>query len=199
MSNIYNRIVHGKLRGLNSHDYHILLQQLLLVCLRNLGDFEMMGAIVRISRLFRCLCGKVIDSGIEEQLLVNATEVFVTLEKIFHIFSGRAFHLCSVHICWMYPYERYYKGLKSFVRNLAKPEGNMAQGYHVEEALGFITEYMSTYTLTSRRVWDNQVDPTITDEILEDKGRTRWLSDQVRRWVHNFVCKNVDALDPYCL
>jgi hypothetical protein len=56
----------------------------------------------------------------------------------------------------------------------------MAQGYQVEEALGFITEYMSTYTPTSRRVWDDQEDPTITDEILEDKGRTRWLSDQVR-------------------
>jgi hypothetical protein len=30
---------------------------------------------------------------------------------------------------WMYPYERYFKGLKSFVWNLAKPEGSMAHGY----------------------------------------------------------------------
>jgi hypothetical protein len=52
---------------------------------------------------------------------------------------------------WMYPYERYFKGLKAFVRNLAKPKGNITQGYKVEEALGFLTEYMSSYSPTTTR------------------------------------------------
>jgi len=43
----------------------------------------------------------------------------------------------------MYPYGRYFKSLKGFVRNLVKPEGSIAQGYQVAEALGFVTEYMT--------------------------------------------------------
>jgi hypothetical protein len=119
VSNLYNRIVDGKLRGLKSHDYHILLQQLLPVCLRNLGDAEMMGAIVRISRLFRRLCRKVVDSGTEEQLLADVTEVLVSLEKVFPLaFFDIMVHLtihlveelfiCGpVHTRWMYPYKQY--------------------------------------------------------------------------------------------
>jgi hypothetical protein len=47
----------------------------------------------------------------------------------------------------------------------------------VEEALGFLTEYMSTHVPTSRRVWDDKEDPTMTDEILEGKGKPRELSE----------------------
>jgi hypothetical protein len=179
--NLYNRITDGKVRGLKLHDYYILLQQLLLVCLCNLGDAEVMGSIVCLSRLFCRLCAKVVDSGMEAQLLADATEVLVSLEKVFppsffEIIVHLTIHLVEeLFICgpiqtqWMYPYERYFKGLKSFVRNLAKPEGSMAQGYQVEEVLGFLTKYMSTYTPTSRRIWDDQEDPTMTDEILEGK------------------------------
>jgi hypothetical protein len=34
--------------------------------------------------------------------------------------GGGAFYLWPVHVRWMYPYERYYKTLKSFVRNFAR-------------------------------------------------------------------------------
>jgi hypothetical protein len=37
----------------------------------------------------------------------------------------------------------------------------------------------------------------MTDEILEGKGRLRLLSDELQKWLHNFVCDNVDALKPY--
>jgi hypothetical protein len=209
VSNLPNRIMDEKIRGLKSHDYHIMLQHLLLVCLRNLGNAEVMGSIVRLSRLFHRLCAKVIDPGTEGQLMTNAAEVLVSLEKVFPpAFFDIMVHL-TVHLVeelflcgpvqtrWMYPYERYFKGLKSFVQNLAKPKGSMAQGYQVEEALGFLTEYMSTYTPTSRRVWDDQEDPTMVDEILEGKGRLRCLSSELQKWLHNFVCDNVNALEPY--
>jgi hypothetical protein len=60
-----------------------MLQQLLPVCLRNIGDVEVMGSVVRLSRLFRRLCAKVVNLGTEAQLLADATEVLVSLEKIF--------------------------------------------------------------------------------------------------------------------
>lgn len=107
-------------------------------------------------------------------------------------------HVCGpIQTRWMYPYERYFKGLKGFVRNLAKPEGIIAQGYLVEEALGFVTEYMVEYNPTSRRVWDSEEDPTMADEIVEGKGKPRKLLEEARTWMHAFVLDNATQLHPY--
>jgi hypothetical protein len=104
-----------------------------------------------------------------------------------------------VHNRWMYPYECTFKGLKAFVRNLAKPEGSITQGYQVEEALGFLTEYMSAYNPTSTRAWDSKEDPSMTDEILEGRGKPRNLSEELRTWIHNFVLDNAEVLEDYKL
>ncbi|GJU81482.1 reverse transcriptase domain-containing protein [Tanacetum coccineum] len=42
---------------------------------------------------------------------------------------------------WMYPFERYTKKLKNYVRNKAKPKGSIAEGYVAEEALTFSSQY----------------------------------------------------------
>ena len=107
------------------------------------------------------------------------------------------FHCEPVHTRWMYPFERYFKTLKGYVRNLAKPEGSIAQGYQVEEALGFITEYMTEYNITSRRVWDDKEEPTMVDEILEGKGKLKLLSEALRNAMHEFVLDNVAHIEPY--
>ena len=44
---------------------------------------------------------------------------------------------------WMYPFERYMKVLKGYVRNHNRPEGCIAECYIAEEALEFCTEYLS--------------------------------------------------------
>jgi hypothetical protein len=59
-----------------------------------------------------------------------------------------------VHCRWMCPMERYMKTLKDYVRTFSRPEGSMAEGYSMEENLGFCIEYMSHLTTTRRRVWD---------------------------------------------
>ncbi|GJW66943.1 hypothetical protein Tco_0121367 [Tanacetum coccineum] len=43
---------------------------------------------------------------------------------------------------WMFPFERYMKKLKNYVRNKAKPEGSIAEGYVAEEALTFCSRYL---------------------------------------------------------
>lgn len=61
--------------------------------------------------------------------------------------------LCGpVHVRWMYPFERYFKTLKGFVRNLAKPEGCMAKGYQVEESCGYVSEYLSGVPSSFKRI-----------------------------------------------
>jgi hypothetical protein len=121
VSNLHSRITNGKLRGLKSHDYHILLQQILHVCLRNIGDEKVVGAMVRLSRLFQRLCSKVVDKATEIPFMVDAVETLCQLEKVlppsfFDILVHLTVHLVEelflygpVQTCWMYPYERYFK------------------------------------------------------------------------------------------
>ena len=117
--------------------------------------------------------------------MADSAETMCMVEKemppsFFDIMSHSPNHLVEelflcgpVHTRWMYPYERYFKTLKGYVRNLAKPEDSIAQGYQTDQALGFITEYMSGYNITSRRVWDDKEEPTMVDEILEGKGKKK--------------------------
>ena len=67
-----------------------------------------------------------------------------------------------VHVKSMYPYERYFKTLKRYVRNLAKPEGCMAKGYEVVEACGFVFEYFGEGHDYLKKVWESEEDPSMT-------------------------------------
>ncbi|GKB01986.1 hypothetical protein Tco_0830030 [Tanacetum coccineum] len=46
---------------------------------------------------------------------------------------------------WMFPFERFMKKLKGYVRNKAKPEGSIAEGYVAEEALTFSSHYFREF------------------------------------------------------
>ncbi|GKE93012.1 hypothetical protein Tco_1574107 [Tanacetum coccineum] len=59
---------------------------------------------------------------------------------------------------WMFPFERYMKKLKGYVRNKAKPEGSIAEGYVAEEALTFSSHYFQDVTMKFNRP-DRNVDP----------------------------------------
>jgi hypothetical protein len=100
-----------------------------------------------------------------------------------------------IHVRWMYHMERYLKTLKGYVRNRNRPEASMAEGYAIDDALGFCTEYMTSYSITNRRVWDDKEDPTMNDKILEGVGRPRILIPKIRDWIHEFVVNNVAPLE----
>ncbi len=86
-----------------------------------------------------------------EDLKQDAAMTLVLLEQefpplVFHIMTDLIVHLveelelCSpINIRWMYPIEWYLKTSKGFVKNKARPKGNMEEGYALEEALGFCT------------------------------------------------------------
>jgi hypothetical protein len=75
-----------------------------------------------------------------------------------------------VHTWWMYPMERYLKTLKGYVRLQSNPEGSMAQGYIMDEAVGFCTEYMQHCCESERRVWDDKEKPAMNSEVMEGNG-----------------------------
>ena len=182
VGSLKQRLEDGKLSGLKTHDFHILMQQVFPVCLRNIGTPMVIAAVMRICRVFKRICAKVVDLQQKQQMLQDVAESICTLEKefppsMFVVMMHLPIHLVEelficgpVHTRWMYPFERYMKGLKSFVKNKAKPEGSMAYGYLREEAIGFLNEYLAEYTPTTKRVWDDNEEAIVYDEVLEGRG-----------------------------
>ncbi|GKA29703.1 reverse transcriptase domain-containing protein [Tanacetum coccineum] len=72
--------------------------------------------------------------------------------------AGEAFEGGPIRPRWLYPFERYTKKLKGYVRNKAKPEGSIAEGYVAEEALTFSSHYFLDVTTKFNRP-DHNVDP----------------------------------------
>jgi hypothetical protein len=138
VSNLHKKISRGKLSSLKSHDHHVLLQQVLPLLLRNIGDQRVVGVIVHVSRIFQWLCSKVTDPDSREELLDDVAVTLATLEKEFppaffdikvHLprYLAEELFICGLtHARWMYLFERYMKTLKGHVRNLARLEGSMA-------------------------------------------------------------------------
>jgi len=100
--------------------------------------------VVKLNQLFRKLCAKTVDHLDKAQMMANLVETMSMMEmemppSFFDIMSHLPNHfveelfICGpVHTRWMYPYDRYFKTLKGYVRNYAKPEGSIAQGYQIE-------------------------------------------------------------------
>ncbi|KAL6350674.1 hypothetical protein AAG906_028127 [Vitis piasezkii] len=127
-----------KLYGLKSHDYHTLMQQLLPVALRSLLPKH-----------------KVVDVSTLDKLQNELVMTLCLLEKYFppsffdimiHLMVHlvREVRLCGpVYYRWMYPFERFMKVLKGYVRNRNHPKGCIVECYIVEETIEFCTEYLS--------------------------------------------------------
>ena len=107
-----------KIIGLKSHDYHVLMQQLLPVALRGLLPKGPRNAILRLCAFFNKLCQRVID---REKIVVLEEEVIETLCRLERFFPpsffdimihltvhlGKETRLCGpVHFRWVYPFER---------------------------------------------------------------------------------------------
>ena len=208
-SSLHSKVSKGKLTGLKSHDYHVLIQDLLPVCMRDLGCDALTSVIVRISRIFNKICLKTVDSAERETLFEECSKTLCLMEKMFppsffDVMVHLTIHLVEelficgpVHIRWMYPYERYFKTLKGYVRNTAKPEGCMAKGYELLEACGFVSEYFGDGHDYMKKIWDSEEDPSMTDIVLEGKGKDRELDETLWRDMHTFVVDNADITEDY--
>jgi hypothetical protein len=91
------------------------------------------------------------------------------------------------------------KTLKDYVRTFAHPEGSIAEGYRMDDTLGFCTEYTHQYRGTSQRVWDPDEDATMNDEILcANCQKKRKMSYEFRNYAHAFVLDNTACLEEWC-
>jgi hypothetical protein len=131
-----------------------MMQQLMPLALRGLMDPHVRLALMRLNRIFRKICVKVWDPIELPTLQEDVVTKFSLLEwELARAFFDVMRHLClhvveklaicgQVHVRWMYPIERALKTFKAYVRNKARPEASMAEGYIYDKTIGFITEYM---------------------------------------------------------
>ena len=193
--------------GLKSHDYHVLMQQLLPLALRDLMKPAPRMAIMKICKVFRCLCTKVYNPAEFSSLETEVAESMALLEmefppSFFDIMTHLPYHLTKeLDLCgpvrarWMYPVERYMKVLKNHVRNMARPEACMAEGYLKDECLGFLTEYLQRFEPTKRRVWDADEEYGDAKEVVSGMGKPFVLSPELRDVAHQYVLSNVCAME----
>ncbi|XP_010490056.1 PREDICTED: uncharacterized protein LOC104767772 [Camelina sativa] len=160
-----------KITGLKSHDYHVLMKQLLPIALRGLLPKGPRIAIVTLCKFYNQLCQRVID---REQLLVMEAEIVGML--------------CM-----------YMMVLKDFVRNPAKPEGCMAESYLVEECIHFCSEFLKKTTNVEEKLDRNT--EYENSSILEGRpisvSTSITLTEMETKIAHLVVIQNVAIVDPY--
>jgi hypothetical protein len=66
---------------MKTHDYHLLMQQLLPLCLQGLMGVEPQMAIMQLNHVFHCICVKVWNLNEIESLRENVVVIVYLMEK----------------------------------------------------------------------------------------------------------------------
>ncbi|XP_058775718.1 uncharacterized protein LOC131649992 [Vicia villosa] len=143
-----------KISGLKSHDYHVLFERIVPLAIRGLLPKDACDPLIELSLFFGDLCSKELKV---DELDCLEKHMAITLCKLERIFPPSFFdvmvhlpiHLANeaklggtVQYRWMYPIERFLRVLKNYVRNKARPEGSIAEGYLAEECMTFCARYL---------------------------------------------------------
>jgi hypothetical protein len=202
-------IMDKKLGLMKSHDWHVLMQQLMPLALRGLMDAHVRLSLMRLSRVYRNICAKVWDPI---DLPTLREDVAITLSMLEWEFLGAFFDVMShltlhiveeldicgpVHTRWMYRIERAMKVFKGYVRNRSRPEASMAEGYMVDETIGFVTEYLQDFRHVRQRIWDADEEEGVYGEVLEGAATRLTLDPVTREVAHQYVITNVACLAPW--
>ena len=189
-SNISKRVTdnNSNITGLKSHDCHILMQRLIPIGVRGFLTKDTYTPMVDLCTFFKLLCSRTLK--VEDMKRVKDV-ILIILCKLELIFPPAFFDI-MIHLVlhlpdealrggpvfyrWMYPFERYMKKLKNYVRNKARPEGCIAEGYVAEEALAFCAMYL-------RDVQTNRPDRN-EDVVVEKK----------KLWVFESKCRPTSAV-----
>ncbi|KAL5562930.1 hypothetical protein UlMin_032677 [Ulmus minor] len=189
----------SRIVGLKSHDCHVIMQRLLPVGCRSLVNKTISSTIIELCTFFNQLCARTVNVTdmvkAQDQLVI----ILCKLERIFppaffNIMIHLVLHLPEeailggpVYMRWMYPFERYLKRLKDYVRNTAKPEGSISEGYVVDEALTFCSRYFDD--IETRFNWPDRNDDGIhrTSRLFVFESQCKPMGKQSQVYVEKNV------------
>ncbi|XP_062100363.1 uncharacterized protein LOC133806259 [Humulus lupulus] len=212
-SNISNCVVveERKLMGLKSHDFHVLMQQLLVVAIRGLMEDGPREAIIRLSKFFNGICQHVVDVKEIIELEAEVVETICMFERYFPpsffdpmvhlvVHLGREVLLCGpVQFRWMYHFERYMKLLKGYVMQPTHPEASIAERYIADESMRFCASFFKQSNDEGSFIGRNEYNDS--DVILEGRplhrGVTVTLNDKDLASAHRYVLFNLAVTEQY--
>ncbi|KAK9062153.1 hypothetical protein SSX86_019339 [Deinandra increscens subsp. villosa] len=197
----------SKMNGLKSNDCHVLMQQLLPFAIKGVLNVKVRKTIIDLCHFFNELCSKVVDVSKLSKLQSNIVSTLCLLEKYFppsffdvmiHLMVHlvREVRLCGpVHFRWMYPFERFMKILKGYVRNHHRPEGCIAECYVAEEAL----EFWSTYLKNGGSIGNphERDDERIRTGKPLSGAKVDVVDTKILDEAHLYVLRNTAAVETY--
>ncbi|XP_042944749.1 uncharacterized protein LOC122278634 [Carya illinoinensis] len=169
----------GKIAGMKSHDCHVFMQRLLPVAIGGFTRPDIRLALTEFSSFFKALCARTLTLEVLKQLQTDIAIILCKLEMIFppaffDIMVHLAIHLPReaflagpVQYRWMYPFERYLRKFKRYVRNNARPEGSIAEAYVHVECLTFCSLYIHDIeTINNRDDRNKDIDKNTESESI---------------------------------
>lgn len=207
-----------KMSGLKSHDCHVILNHILPLALRGLLPENIYEPLVELSQFFKKLNSKALSVEQLEEMDAQIPVILCKLEKEFPpSFFDVMMHL-PVHLArealiggptiyrWMYLFERQIHCLKSLVRNMARPEGSIAEGYIADEFMTLSSRYLDDVETKHNRpgrIHDTSIGNKFNLSIFSCAGRpigsrkTRDLDMLESEQAHIYILQNCDEVQAY--
>ena len=208
----------GRLVGLKSHDYHILIERLVVVMFRGYFCHDLWKIFAELSYFYRQICAKEISKKLMRRFEKEIVVLVCKMEKVF----PPGFFNCMQHLLvhlpwealvggpaqfrWMYSQERELKKLRGMVRNKARVEGCIAEAFAAREITLFSSKYFSDENNINAQTTRYHIveHAPITDLSAfqwEGKGVGAYTSHLVGVMERNktllFLYVNMPELDPY--
>jgi hypothetical protein len=165
-------------------------------------------AVMRMCKVFCRICTKVYNPADFQSLEVDLDESMALVEmefppSFFNIMMHLSYHIIEeLDMCgpvatrWMYLVERYMKTLKNYVRNMARPEASMAEGYIKDECIGFVTEYLQRFDIMEYQVWDTNEEFGDAEEVPKGGGKPYVINTVLRDAAHKYALTNMSVMQP---
>ncbi|XP_074361828.1 uncharacterized protein LOC141702017 [Apium graveolens] len=201
-SNIQNLVSMENLRltGMKSHDCHTILHHLLPIVIRSSLQKQVRKTIIKFCLFFKAIYSKVIEVDKLEKMQSQLVETLCQLEKYFppslfdlmfyiSVHLVREVELCGpIFLRWMYPFERYMKTFKGYIRNRARAEGCIAEAYIAEEAVECLVDNEKVTIGVPKKIASNLADEK------EISAEIRWIADEHNKDVPTFSGYRMDGV-----
>ncbi len=86
---------------------------------------------------------------------------------------------------------------KTYVRNRARPEASMVEGYLYDKTIGFVTKYMQDFSHVQHWIWDAYKEEGVCNEVLEGEGIKFILDSGCQGLAHQYVFTNASYIAPW--
>jgi hypothetical protein len=158
-------------------------------------------------KIFQWLCQKEIDTADIPYCEGEAAEILCHMEMhlpltLFDIQFHHLVHLPGevglygpMSARWMYFVERYMGELKGWVRQRARPEGSMAQGYLIAETMHYVSEYSERFHSKGPKLFDVTGNEKFSGIVLPKSKTTKVMSVVFHEQAWRFLLLNTACLE----